>query len=98
MKSKAKGTRSELKVRDQLLGDGWWVSRAGGSLGIWDLVALHPDGPVRLVQVKTNRGPRRDEMGRLEKFAALFPKVQCFIALVRDRQPTVWKLITKDDE
>jgi len=93
MQSKAKGSRSERKVRDQLLADGWYVTKAGGSLGIWDLVALHPDGPVRLVQVKTNRMPRNEEMKTLEEFAVKFPHVQCFVALVRDRRDTLWKVL-----
>lgn len=95
MNSKAKGARSELKVRDQLLVDGWYVTKAGGSLGLWDLIALHPSGTTRLVQVKTNRRPRTPEYLKLMEFASKFNKVECFVALVRDRKETLWEVVQR---
>lgn len=91
--SKEKGARSELKVRDQLLADGWYVTKAGGSLGLWDLIAIHPDGPTRLVQVKTNRRPRSQEHAKLMEFSSQFSKVECFVAIVRDRDTTRWEVV-----
>lgn len=62
MSAKDKGRRTEYKVRDCLEAAGWYVVKAGGSLGIWDLVCLHPDFGVKLIQVKSNRwrGSRED--------------------------------------
>jgi Holliday junction resolvase len=93
MNSKAKGARSELKVRDQLLEDGWYVTKAGGSLGLWDLIAIHPGGTTRLIQVKTNRRPRPAERVKLLDFSSRFIKVECFVALVRDRAQTLWERV-----
>lgn len=36
--------------------EGWWVSRAAGSLGDADLVALKVGELARLVEVKSNKG------------------------------------------
>lgn len=88
----AKGNRSERKVRDQLLEQGWYVTKAGGSLGLWDLIALLPglDGVTRVIQVKTNRKPGKQETAALEQFAQNFSGVQCRIAVVRDRKGIDW--------
>lgn len=67
--NKKKGTRNEHKsmVRDRLAGA--YVVRAGGSLGLFDYLALYPDF-IRLVQVKTNRWPAKAEMEALHAFRA----------------------------
>lgn len=65
--SKAKGSRNERRSRDIYLKRGFYVIKAGGSLGMWDIVALGPDG-VDLVQVKSNRNPPKDEMAILKAF------------------------------
>ena len=57
----AKGRRNEHKSRDWLEAQGYFVVRAAGSKGDWDLVALHPgpERPVMLVQVKSNKVPKK---------------------------------------
>lgn len=50
--SKAKGSRAERKARRQLEADGYAVTRAGGSLGVFDLIAIGPTH-VRAIQVKS---------------------------------------------
>ena len=81
--AKRKGARSEWKVRDHYEQLGFHVVKAGGSLGLFDLIALHPDKGVCLVQVKTNRNPGTEELTRLRNF-------QChgswakIVAIVRD--------------
>ena len=77
---KAKGSRRERHVRDVLLDTGWAVTRAAGSMGLWDLVAIRrnvaPDEYlpfVRLVQVKSNRWPKRPEMDALWADASAYP-------------------------
>lgn len=47
--------------------NGALVLRAGGSLGLFDYVALYPD-VLRLVQVKSNRWPDKTEMAALLAF------------------------------
>jgi|SRR5262245_5963586 len=53
MNSKAKGSRTEHKARRILESAGYTVLKAGGSLGLFDLVALGPSD-VKCVQVKAN--------------------------------------------
>jgi Holliday junction resolvase len=70
MNTKAKGSRREREARKILELAGYFVVKAGGSLGCWDLVALGPAG-ARLVQVKSNEKPRPAERERLELFPRL---------------------------
>lgn len=63
--------------------------KAGGSLGVFDLVALGPAG-ARLVQVKSNEKPRSAERERLE----LFPKLpycskELWVFHDRQREPVI---------
>lgn len=83
MSSKRKGARSEWKVRDHYEGLGWYVQRAGGSLGIWDLIGLHPDLGIILVQVKTNCNPRKAELDRMRNFQC-HSSWKKILAIVRD--------------
>lgn len=87
MNSKAKGSRIERKARDVLLAEGYAVTRAAGSLGNWDLVAV-PLGEqefTRLIQVKSNRPPRPAERKRLELEAkAVGPWVLCEVWIWKD--------------
>lgn len=90
MNAKAKGARSERKVKKKLEAAFWSVVKAGGSLGLWDLVAVRRTGEVLLVQVKTNRMPSRQEMEKLQAFANEFVGVKCTVAVVRDRKAVEW--------
>ncbi len=68
----AKGARAERRARRMLEQQGYCVVRAGGSLGLFDLVGIRCDG-LRLIQVKCNRGPGRAERARLRAFDNLPP-------------------------
>lgn len=58
MNSKAKGSAKERQSKKLLEADGWQVTKAGGSLGCADLVALQAGERPLLVQVKaTAAGP-----------------------------------------
>lgn len=65
--AKAKGARRERKARRILEAAGYYVVKSGGSLGMFDLVALGPKD-VRLIQVKSNRRPGPVEQEALEQF------------------------------
>ncbi len=84
--AKAKGSRSEWKVRDWYEKEGFHVVKAGGSLGMFDLVGLHPDYGVVLVQVKTNRNPGKVELDSIKAFQchSTWRKI---VAIVRDYRP-----------
>jgi Holliday junction resolvase len=56
MNAKRKGSRQERKARKVLEAAGYLVTKAGGSLGLFDLVAENRRG-VRHIQVKSNRLP-----------------------------------------
>ena len=51
MSSKAKGSRAERKAIKVLEADGYVCTKAGGSLGVFDVIALGPNA-VRCLQVK----------------------------------------------
>jgi Holliday junction resolvase len=51
MNSKAKGTRAERRAIRMLEADGYICLKAGGSLGLFDVVAIGP-ADVRCIQVK----------------------------------------------
>lgn len=69
MNRKAKGSRRERQARNILEKDGYLVTKAGASLGAFDIIAIKP-GDVRLVQVKSNRPPPRAERRTLLELAA----------------------------
>ena len=65
MNRKGKGTRREHQSRDLLEALGYDVTRAGGSLGVFDLVAIGWSN-IRLVQVKCNRMASPGEREEIE--------------------------------
>ena len=65
--SSAKGARQERRAMKSLEQQGYQCTKAGASLGVFDIVAIHPTH-VRLIQVKSNRRPRSHEMELIEEF------------------------------
>jgi Holliday junction resolvase len=58
--AKAKGARAERRCVKDLEAQGYWCTRAGGSLGVFDVIAYNPFiGVVRLIQVKSGTGKLR---------------------------------------
>jgi len=62
-----KGSRNERRAKKELEQDGYYVSKAGGSLGLWDLVCFDMSH-LRLIQVKTNycRVAEREQLKEFE--------------------------------
>lgn len=96
---KAKGSRNEIFVQKRLEDSGYAVSKSGGSLGLFDLMAvastprnikLNGDyficSEVLLVQVKANNLPRNEEIKRIAMFSNLPRNAQKIIAVVYDGQ------------
>jgi Holliday junction resolvase len=52
--SKRKGSRNERKAMKILQAAGYHTTRAAGSFGMFDIIAINAHG-LRLIQVKTNR-------------------------------------------
>lgn len=100
--TKAKGNRRERQAKKSLEEQGYLVTKAGGSLGIWDLVGLKVEGLARdgyyvacCIQVKSNRMPGKEEMKRLNESAKrLYPDVCCEIWIYKDyqREPIIINL------
>jgi hypothetical protein len=67
MNAKRKGTRNEHKAIKILEAAGYHCTRAAGSLGIFDIIAVSPQG-IKLVQVKTNKPPCPAEREAIELF------------------------------
>jgi hypothetical protein len=77
--SKAKGTRNEHKTVKYLEAIGYCCTRAAGSLGLWDIIAISRS-QVKLIQVKSNRWPPPHEREALELF-------ECPVVPNRQRSP-----------
>lgn len=95
-----KGRELEHRARKRLEAQGYYVVRAAASLGLWDLVAiarrnkgaawttLQEWGPMRVVQVRSNRRPRSHEMRKLRHWHLRAPYlVRCEVWVWRDRKP-----------
>lgn len=54
--SKAKGSRAERKCIRILEAAGYACTKAGGSLGLFDVIAIGPQG-IRAIQVKAGARP-----------------------------------------
>jgi hypothetical protein len=89
MNTKAKGSRRERQARMILELAGYHVVKAGGSLGVFDPVALGPQG-ARLVQVKSNEKPRPAERERLELFPCLpYCSKELWVFYDRQKEPAI---------
>ena len=83
MNRKAKGSRRELQVKDHYESKGYKITKAGASLGVWDLVGYDRDGWV-CIQVKANKMPGRDEMATIKK-EQVPPNTTKLVIVIKDR-------------
>ena len=83
--AKAKRSRNERRSRDIFLKAGCDVVKAGGSLGLFDLIVIDPYGKVVGIQVKTNGWPGRVETEGLLKWAMGRPTATVLIHRWDDR-------------
>jgi Holliday junction resolvase-like predicted endonuclease len=72
LNAKRKGSRQERRARKILEAAGYLVTKAGGSLGLFDLIAENRQG-VRHVQVKSNRLPSPVEREDMQAAKANLP-------------------------
>ena len=95
MNRKGKGSRNERRARDILKGLGCdLVIKAGGSLGLFDLIALSGEyDHAILLQVKTNRKPSKVEMELLKAFQCpKFARKEVWVFKDRVRNPEIVEL------
>jgi Holliday junction resolvase len=92
MNAKRKGTRNEHRTIKFLEEWGFRCTRSGGSLGVWDIIAVGQVG-VYLVQVKTNRKPTPKELAAMQAFKCP-GEVAKVLVIWRDRQrePECWRV------
>lgn len=69
MNCKEKGSRNERKSMALLEAAGYVCTKAGASLGAWDVIGIGSNDFV-LLQVKSNEWPRSGEMETLKNFVA----------------------------
>jgi Holliday junction resolvase len=88
--SKAKGTRNEHKAMRALEVTGYHTTRAAGSLGMFDVIAINAQG-LRLIQVKTNRDASPVEREQIALFDRLPPNATKEIWIYKDyaREPLI---------
>ena len=82
--AKAKGTRAELRAVRILEAAGYSCTKAGGSLGMFDVIALGPQD-VRCLQVKAGGEYRSKVERELMRECALPPNVSVEIWRFPDR-------------
>ena len=84
---KRKGARNELRVLHYLEEKGYTCTKAGGSLGAWDIIAIAPHR-ILLIQVKSNRPPSGAEMDILDGFKCpQVEHVRKLVVVVMDGEP-----------
>lgn len=84
MNAKRKGSRNERRTIALLEAAGYVCTKAGGSLGTWDVIGIGSSDFV-LVQCKSNRWPSSVEMEQLTLFKAP-PNARKLVHRWRDRQ------------
>lgn len=75
------GARAEYKLKHELERRGWSVTRAAGSHGKWDLIAVRKRNgglDILLIQVKRNRPPKKPIISFYPNSSA----IDCFIFVV----------------
>lgn len=97
MNTKRKGSRNEWKSIRLLQARGYACTKSAASLGLFDIIAVGPND-VLLVQVKSNKRPRKAEMARLHAFVH-GPFVHKIIHVWKDyaKEPEVEILLPHED-
>jgi Holliday junction resolvase len=90
--SKRKGSRNEHKAMNDLEADGYYVIRAAGSFGMFDIIAIDALG-IRLIQVKTNRDASPIDREAIALFDQHPPNTRKEIWIFKDREPKVINII-----
>lgn len=67
--AKRKGSNNELKTIRYYEKQGFQCTKAGGSLGVWDIIAISANSVI-LLQVKSNGWPGTEETARCTNFIA----------------------------
>jgi len=89
---KGKGSRLELRTRDYYADRGYLGTKAGGSLGAFDLIVMNTE-EILLIQVKANRPPGPAERAEMLRFPAP-PNTKKLIVVWKDyaREPIIKEL------
>jgi Holliday junction resolvase-like predicted endonuclease len=91
MNAKQKGNRQERKARKILEATGYLVTKAGGSLGLFDLIAENRQR-VRHIQVKSNRLPDPAERKKMLSVKGQLPQnstIEIWVYYDGQREPRI---------
>lgn len=91
--SKRKGSKRELQAIQMLESLGFHCTKAGGSLGAWDIIAIS-GSQVWAIQVKSNRWPGQAELKRMFEMTMACRKV---IFRFDDRKPVRLAGVYRDE-
>ncbi|MBN1566240.1 MAG: hypothetical protein JXA73_00210 [Acidobacteria bacterium] len=91
--AKRKGSRNEYKAIRILEAAGYHCTRAAGSLGIFDIIAISRQD-IRLVQIKSNRNAPPAEREAIQKFSGMPQGASKEIWIFEDygRQPIITEI------
>ena len=87
---KAKGARRERATIKELEKEGYSCTKAGGSLGTWDIIGVHPELCPVLVQVKSNRVPGKAELLRMAEAPGKGCHKLVYVWIDYHREPDVY--------
>ncbi len=95
LSSKSKGNRWESRAKQALEELGYYVCKAGGSLGAFDLIAVNAEH-TRLIQVKGGAHPycppsEREEMKRITVHVNAVKEIWYMKTRSRDDDDTVFR-------
>lgn len=90
MKAGAKGRRREYQAIEILNSEGYNCTRAAGSKGLWDIIAINSRANdlkrpiVRVIQVKSNNRPGKLELRKMESYVTHGGIIQKELWIFRD--------------
>ncbi len=88
-----KGYYYERKVKQSLLSENYLVWRSPGSKSPIDIIAINDKGYVRLIQVKSHKNIKKEELETLKELAKKFlsiPHVEVELWIFNKEQKTIY--------
>jgi len=82
-----KGADFERRVRKIIESEGGFVVRSAGSKGVFDLIAIYPDGKIFGIQCKRSGSLSRKEIERMLDISSKYPIIPIF-ATIKNRRIT----------
>lgn len=84
-KAYRKGADFERRVRKIIENEGGFVVRSAGSKGVFDLIAIYPDGTIFGIQCKRSGSLSRKEIERILEISSKYPIIPIFATVKKRR-------------